>query len=394
MTASHDVIVLGLGGMGTAAAAHLARRGLRVLGLDQHAPGHDRGASHGETRLIRKAYFESPRYVPLLHRAYALWDELSEHAGAPLLHRSGLALCTPAGAAEAGATTAFARALATARALAVPVEELSAAQVRQRWPALALPDDMVCMFEPGAGFLEVDRCVAAHAVVARAHGAELRWQERVTAWSASARGVEVITDRGRHTAGRLVVTAGPWSAQVLSELALPLRVHRVHQLWFAAGEAMAAERGMPAYAFDVDGHFVYGFPRWGQWGAKICEHAAGAEVAPDDPPDDPLDAVAGAAHDATAGALVPPAVAAAIAAYLPQVRPALVHAKRCLYTMTPDENFVIDLHPRHANVCLAAGFSGHGFKFASVVGEILADLATAGTTAHPLDFLRLARFAG
>ncbi|MBK7538066.1 MAG: N-methyl-L-tryptophan oxidase [Myxococcales bacterium] len=383
MTASYDVIVLGLGGMGTAAAAHLARRGQRVLGLEQFAQGHDRGASHGETRLIRKAYFESPRYGPLLERAYQLWDELSEEVGASLLHRSGLALCTTADAAQdAGAGTSFARALATARQLAVPVQELSAAQVRARWPALALPDDMVCMFEPGAGFLEVDRCVRSHAEVATRHGATLRFGERVLSWSADAHGVAVTTEHGRFLAARLVVTAGPWAAAALSELALPLRVHLVHQLWFSAGDAMAAERGMPAYAFDVDGHFVYGFPRWGAWGAKICEHAPGPEVSPD----------ADGAKDAGAQVQVPQAVAAAISAYLPEVSPRLVHAKRCLYTMTPDEDFVVDLHPRHPHVCLAAGFSGHGFKFATVIGEVLADLSCERKTALPIDFLRLARF--
>lgn len=379
--AVYDVIVLGLGGMGAAAAAHLTQRGQRVLGLEQHALGHDAGASHGETRLIRRAYFESPRYVPLLERAYQLWDELSAATGEELLHRVGLALCAPRGGDAAGAS-AFARALATAQQVGVPVEELTAAQAMSRWPALRLPEDFACLYEPGAGFLAVERCVLAHHEVARRHGAELRAEEPVVSWRAEDDGVEVTTAKGRYRARALVIAAGPWSAPLLAELALPLRVHRVVQLWFPAGEAMAKERGMPCYAFDVGGHFFYGFPRWGQWGAKFCEHAPGAAVA-----DGALAAVDRSLHESDVTA-----VSEAVSRYLPEASPTPAHHKVCLYTMTPDEDFLIDLHPRHKNVAIAAGFSGHGFKFASVVGEILADLAIDGGTRHPIDFLKL-RFA-
>ncbi len=252
--------------------------------------------------------------------------------------------------------------------------------MRRRWPALAISDDLRCLFEPGAGFLEVDRCVMAHAEVARMHGADLIEHQRVLGWSADDAGVRVTTEHGRISARALVVTAGPWSASLLADLELPLRVHRVHQLWFAAGDGMALERGMPSYAFDLDGHFVYGFPRWGRWGAKICEHAPGPLVDPAAP------------TDLSCSPTVPTPVATAIARYLPQVRPELVAHRPCYYTMTPDENFLVDVHPQHRNVCVAAGFSGHGFKFASVIGEVLADLAMYGATELPIDFLRLARF--
>lgn len=384
-----DVIVLGLGAMGSAAAAHLAQRGARVLGLEQYPLAHDRGASHGESRLIRRAYFESPRYVPLLERAYELWDELAAHSGEPLLHRVGLALCAQAGDTGAGAAGPFARALATARQVGVPVEELSAAEARRRWPALRLPDDFACLHEPGAGFLEVERCVIAHAEHARRCGAELRFEEPVLRWSADhGRSVEVVTPRGSYSAGALVIAAGPWSALALAELSLPLRVHRVVQLWFSAGEAMAMERGMPCYAFDTGGRFFYGFPRWGGSSggggaalAKICEHAPGRLVDPQR-----LAEVDRQLHPEDFAQ-----VAAMIEAYLPEVDPRPVRGKTCLYTMTPDEDFLIDRHPHHANVQLAAGFSGHGFKFSSVVGEILADLTLEGQTRHPIDFLRLGR---
>jgi sarcosine oxidase len=398
----YDVIVLGLGAMGSAAAAQLARRGQRVLGLEQYALGHDRGASHGESRLIRRAYFESPCYVPLLERAYQLWDELAAQSGEPLLHRVGLALCaaqaapdatpdaTSIATSDAASAGPFARALSTAKQVGVTVEELSAAETRARWPALRLPEGFACLYEPGAGFLEVERCVRAHLEQARAHGAELRGEEPVLRWSAAddGRGVEVVTSRGTYSAGSLVIAAGPWSALALAELALPLRVHRVVQLWFAAGEAMAMERGMPCFAFDVGKRFFYGFPRWGgelSGGAlaKICEHAPGLEIDPRR-----LAEVDRQLHPEDSAA-----VAAMIGAYLPDVDPRPVRGKTCLYTMTPDEDFFLDRHPHHANVQLAAGFSGHGFKFSSVVGEILADLTLEGQTRHPIDFLRLGRLS-
>lgn len=392
VAAGFDVIVLGLGGMGSAAASHLARRGARVLGLEQHALGHDRGASHGESRLIRRAYFESPRYVPLLERAYELWDELAARTGMALLHRTGLALCAERASGEGGgeggrsAGGPFGRALATARAAGIPVEELSAAEAVARWPALNLPLHFSCLYEPGAGFLEVERCVLAHAEDARRHGAVLRQEEAVRSWRSDGTTVWVETDKGSYQARQLVIAAGPWSSLLLEELALPLRVHRVVQLWFAADDAMAMESGMPCFAFDVGGRFFYGFPRLPRGGApaaKICEHAPGTLI--------------DVQHLAEVDRQLHPedvsAVADTIRAYLPAVDAQPVHHKVCLYTMTPDEDFVVDRHPHHANVQLAAGFSGHGFKFSSVIGEILADLALQGQTRHPIDFLKLGRAA-
>jgi sarcosine oxidase len=257
-----------------------------------------------------------------------------------------------------------------------------------RWPALRLPEGFSCLYEPGAGYLEVERCVRAHCALAERHGAALRFDERVHRWSADAHGVEVVTALGTYRAGALVIAAGPWSGPVLAELALPLKVHRVVQLWFPATEAMAQERGMPCYAFDAGGRFIYGFPvgapPLGPHGAKICEHLPGQL----------LDARTLDAPGAVDRALRPEdfaAVAAAISAYLPGVTPRPAHHKTCLYTMTPDEDFIVDRHPAHERVCFAAGFSGHGFKFASVIGEILADLSLTGQTRHPVDFLRLER---
>jgi sarcosine oxidase len=250
--------------------------------------------------------------------------------------------------------------------------------VRARWPGLQPPDGFTCLYEPGAGFLDVERCVRAHLASARRHGAELRGQAQVLEWSADDHGVTVVTAGQRYHAGALVVAAGPWSAPMLAELALPLRVHRVMQLWFGAGPEMSVAHGTPCYAFDVAGHFVYGFPKRGPLGAKICEHAAGEELAVSD-----LGRVDRELREADTAAVL-----RVIRAYLPHVEPRIIHSKPCFYTMTPDQDFIVDTHPRHPRVAFAAGFSGHGFKFASVIGEILADLALRGRTELPIEFLR------
>jgi sarcosine oxidase len=363
-----DVVVLGLGAMGSAAAMHLARRGVRVLGLEQFGPAHDRGSSHGESRLIRRAYFESPAYVPLLERSYALWDELAAHAGATLLHRTGLVL--------------FGNRAATASDVArehrIAVERLSPAEARARFPSLRVDDDSEPLFEPGAGWLEVERCVRAHLDAARAASADLRFDEPALAWRAdpSSGQVEIDTRRGRHRAGRLVVTGGAWAPALLADLALPLHVHRVVQMWFTAGSAHQA----PCFGFDLPGHgFFYGFPRVGGR-VKVAEHTARQPLARPEDVRREIDA-----EDTRR-------VEDFVRGRLPQLATPPVVARTCLYTMTPDEHFVIDLHPRHPQVAFAAGFSGHGFKFSPVVGEILADLALEGRTRADIGFLRGSRF--
>jgi sarcosine oxidase len=362
-----DVIVLGLGAMGSAAAMHLARRGVRVLGLERFGPAHDRGSSHGESRLIRRAYFESPAYVPLLERSYQLWDALSADAGATLLHRTGLVL--------------FGRRAATASAVArehgIAVERLSPAEARARFPALRVDDDLEPLLEPEAGWLEVERCVRAHLDAARAASADLRFDEPALAWRVdpSSGQVEVETGRGRHRGGRLVVAAGAWAPSLLADLGLPLQVNRVVQTWFDAAPAHDA----PCFGFDLADGFFYGFPRTGGR-VKVAEHTARQPVAgPDDVRRD---------VDAADTRRVEEFVRERLA----HLRTPPARAKTCLYTMTPDEHFVVDRHPEHPQVAVAAGFSGHGFKFSPVVGEMLADLALEGRARPDAGFLRLARF--
>lgn len=362
-----DVIVLGLGAMGSAAAMHLARRGARVLGLERFGPAHDRGSSHGESRLIRKAYFESPAYVPLLERSYALWDALSADAGATLLHRTGLVLFGKRAAAAS----------AVAREHGVVVERLSPAEARVRFPALRVDDELEPLFEPGAGWLEVERCVRAHLDGARAASADLRFEEPALAWriDASSGHVEVETARERHRAGRLVVAGGAWAPSLLADLGLPLQVNRVVQTWF---NAAPAHDDAPCFGFDLSDGFFYGFPRVGGH-VKVAEHTARQPVGGPEEVRRSIDAA-----DTRR-------VESFVRDRLPQLRTAPVQAKTCLYTMTPDEHFIVDRHPQHPQVTIAAGFSGHGFKFSPVVGEMLADLSLEGRTRADAGFLGLAR---
>jgi monomeric sarcosine oxidase len=366
-----DVIVLGLGGMGSSTAYHLAGRGARVLGLERFALAHDHGSSHGETRLTRKAYFESPDYVPLLERAFDLWDALGREAGRPLLHRAGLLLL-----GEGSVQSSYARAQAIARHFGIETYELGGDEVRARFPAFEVPSSFRGLYEPGAGYLDVEHCVKAHAHQARARGAELHFEECVTGFSATAAGVRVTTNAAVYEAGALVVTAGPWAPELLAEVGIPLEVHRVVQSWFRAPERFREDHGMPCFAFDVEGAFVYGFPALGGC-MKIADHRAHAPIAG-------AGAIDRAIHPEDVAT-----VTRFVERFFPAIEGGRVASKTCLYTMTPDEHFVIDRHPRHSNVHFACGFSGHGFKFSSVVGEILADLATTGSTKHAIDFLRL-----
>jgi sarcosine oxidase len=310
-----DVIVVGTGGMGTAAACQLARRGGRVLGLDRFPLAHDRGSSHGQTRLIRQAYYEHPDYVPLLRRAYEAWRDLEQASGRRLLVESGLVMAGP----ETGEVVPGA--LASARIHDLAIETLAPAEAAARWPAFRVPDDWQVVYERQGGYLFVEDCVRAHAEVATARGAELRSGVSVHDWRISGHDVVVETDAGRFAAAKLVLGPGPWAGGLGRAVADPMAVDR-----------------------SVD---------------------AGEQVRID----------------------------AWIAAHLPALgRDRRDHAT-CLYTMSPDHHFVLGLHPDHPQVAIAAGFSGHGFKFASVVGEVLADLAITGGTPQPIGFLSPRRFA-
>lgn len=370
-----DIIVLGLGGMGTAAAAALARRGHRVVGIEQFQIGHDRGSSHGSTRIIRKAYYEHPDYVPLLCRAYERWYELEQSMGRRLFVECGvLSMGPPTAELVMGV-------LQSAAQHSLPVELLTYVELRKRYPQFVVDEQTVGVLERGAGFLPVEECVLAYAGLARRHGATLHEHEEILGWRADGRHVEVVTDKNRYAAERLVVTVGAWATRLLQDVGVPFSIMRQTPGWFGTSRPDLFRRDrFPCYMLDsADGAF-YGFPMIDSSGVKLAQHYGAAELA------DP------SAVDWTPA----PADAAPLRRFLDRHLPAVdgpcLHTGVCMYTLTPDRHFVIDLHPRHANVAVAAGFSGHGFKFASVVGEILADLAEQGRTKLPIQMFRATRF--
>ena len=371
-----DVIVAGAGGMGTAAAAHLARRGRSVLALDRFPPGHGRGSSHGQTRLIRLAYFEHPDYVPLLRRARELWRALQHETGTPLLTECGL---LSSGPADGDVITGTMR---SARDHGLAVERMPAHEAMARWPAFRIPVGWESVFEREAGHLAVEACVRAHAEVAARHGVVIEADHDIRGWRVEGGAVIVETSRESISAGRLVLCPGPWAADLVRLPAIPFTVLRKSLFWYrsTAGLSPADATSLPAFAFDTPRGFFYGFPALDARGLKLAEHTGGRVVT------DPLhvDRAIDAAEQAT--------IEGWLTDHLPGVGHARTAHEVCLYTMSPDHNFVVGLHPEHPQVAVAAGFSGHGFKFASVIGEVLADLALTGTTPQPVGFLSPQRF--
>ncbi len=370
-----DTIVLGLGAMGSAAVDELAQRGQRVLGFDRHDPPHAFGSSHGKSRIIRLAYMEDPAYVPLLRRAYELWNEIESDSGAKLLDLCGLLLMGPPdGEILGGAHLAAER-------HAAQLEAVDRAEVTRRFPAFALPEGFEAAWEPLAGYLRVEDCVRTYARRAALLGAELRTGESIRSFRADARGVCVETDREVYEAERLVLCPGAWAPALLPGIAVraELRVLRKVLLWHPRRDAQAA---VPDHTFFVElpyGGF-YGFPCLDGRTVKLAEHTGGEAI------DDPL------ALDRELRAADSAGPERFIAELIPGLAARPVRHGVCMYTMTRDAHFLVDTHPEHPNVVFAAGFSGHGFKFMSAMGAILSELAVDGHTPSPIDFLGLDRF--
>jgi sarcosine oxidase len=377
-TPTFDVIVLGLGGMGSATAFELARRGARVLGLEQFPLGHDRGSSHGHTRIIRKAYYEHPDYVPLVCRAYEGWYDLEQRTGRHLLTECP---CLSLGPHDCRLLSGTAE---SARQHNLPVESLAPDDLRRRFPAFRFGPELSGVLERSAGFLHVDDCVTAHQQEATRLGALLRDREAVVAWQASGpHRVTVRTTATEYEASRLVLTAGAWAGQLLAGWGAPLRVMRQVPQWFAPRDARLFRRDVfPVFIAELpEGHF-YGLPALDAHGVKVARHYGAPELSGPEEVD----------RHVTEADEAP--VRAFLERHLPDAAGPRRRASVCLYTVTPDRHFVLDVHPDHPNVVLAAGFSGHGFKFAPVVGEVLADLSESGHTDWPIGMFRLRRFTG
>lgn len=374
---AYDVIVAGVGGMGSAACWHLAQRGQRVLGLERFDIGHSMGSSHGMTRIIRLAYFEGSQYVPMVKRAHELWSETGKLAGTQLLYVTGSVDLAPEGAGfvESSRQSCLDHDL--------PHETLTRAEVMKRFPAFNLPEGQVGLWQPGGGFVASERAIYAHVGLAQSKGATIRANEPVLEWSTTAHGgVRVVTPRGTYTAGKLVLTSGAWMDTLNPALAPHIKTVKQAIGWYSVKNPERFRIGnFPVFILTVDEGNFYGFPLWEHPGFKLGGPHFGRE------PIDPSN------PDRTPSERQGKMIADAISRYFPDALPEALALKACIYTVTPDEHFVIDTMPGAEQVAFASCCSGHGYKFASVIGEILADISISGMTRFDLSPFRLDRFA-
>ena len=373
--ARFDVVVIGLGVMGSAALHHLAVRSVRVLGIEQYEPGHDRGSSHGATRIIRLGYFEHPSYVSLLREAYPLWRELEAKVGRRLLHTTGIAeIGAPESELVQGTLTA-------ARQNALPHDILDAAALMRRYPAFRVPGDFVGVVQPDGGFLDAEPALLGLIELARAGGAAIRTNEAVRAIEPHPAGVRVVTGRDVVETSAVIVTAGARVKSLIPDLPAPLRITRQVLAWFEPRDtAMFSADRFPVFMIESPHGFHYGFPMDPHRGVKLGKHHHLDEtVNPDN-------------YDRTVSPRDERAIRVALENYIPAADGKLTAATTCLYTMAPDGDFIIDTLPGWPQVVIGSPCSGHGFKFAPLIGEILADLATSGQTKRDIARFRLARF--
>lgn len=376
MSRSYDVVVAGVGGMGSAAAYHLAERGLRVLGLERFDIPHDRGSSHGVNRIFRLASYEDPLYVPMMRRARDLWLELEEQAGERLVWVTG---SIDAGPPDGDV---FPGSVESCRLHGLDHEILDHADLSSRFPGYRLPVGTMALLQPEGGFVLCERGIVAHVDAAVARGAEVRARERVTAWSATpGGGVQVETERGRYEAGGLVFTAGAWSRDLLPELTGLAVPERQVLGWFQPRRPeLFTVDSFPVFNLEAPEGRFYGFPVFGVPGFKIGRYHHLEEATHPDGVDREV-------HPRDEEIL-----RAAVSRYFPDADGPTMALKTCLFTNSPDEHLIVDSLPGHPQVVVAAAFSGHGYKFAPVIGEILADLAVEGATGHDISRFRLARF--
>lgn len=370
----YDVIVVGVGGMGSAVTYHLAQRGLRVLALERHGIPHELGSSHGITRIIRLAYYEDPSYVPLLRRAFALWRSLESLSGERLLHVTGAVDAGPPGSRVVEGS------LRSCVAHTLPHSVLDGAELARRFPGYRLPRDYQAILQPDGGFLLPERCITAHVRLARAAGAEIRDSVMVDGWDAGSSGVAVRAGGETHRAAQLVICAGAWMPALAPSLAPLLTPERQVLAWFAVRDpAWFSPTRFPVFVMDAEeGHF-YGFPEFGVPGFKLGKYHHRREIVDPDQLDRSVHAV-----DVDV-------LRAFVARHFPDAAGALLRTKVCLFTNTPDEHFIVDRIPGAAEVLGISACSGHGFKFCSVIGEIAADLVQQGETRHDISLHRLAR---
>jgi sarcosine oxidase len=378
-----DVIVVGLGAMGSATILRLVERGLRVVGLDRFCPPHDRGSTHGETRITRLAIGEGSEYVPLVRRSHELWRELEHRARRTLLHQIG-------GLVIGNRDNAF---LEQTRAVAaehkIGHENLSSADLARRFPMFSVSAECEAYLEPEAGFVRPEAAVSAQLTLAQRLGADLRFGEEVTAWASCAAGVEVTTANGRFEAQQLVLSAGAWITKLLPEGSLEIAVYPQLLHWFPIRSGYEALRGMPVFVWETGAdrndfaHAMafYGFPAIDgpDGGVKLATESYEATVDPDEPATNSVSDAAGRIYEEY------------LASRFPWVGSKPMRSMRCLYTTTRGSRFVIDRHPRHENVVIVSACSGHGFKHSPAIGEAVAQLVADGASQIDLSSFAMPR---
>ncbi len=381
MRISYDFIVAGAGSMGSATAYYLAKQGFRVLAIDQFDPPHDQGSHAGQSRIIRKAYFEHPDYVPLLHRSYELWKAFEEEIGERIYYETGIVYFGDA----SHPTLAGVR--SSAKLYDVKLEVLDPQRSSVEFPEFNLPASFQTLVEPEAGFVRPEFAIGKYLTEAKRLGARLLVNERVLSWTSGPDGVSATTDKGVHYGGKLILTAGSWMKKLVSPLDRHLRVTRQTLAWVSPKDPDAFALGnFPCWFIeDPQLGMFYGFPILpyesfgGPIGLKIASHRPGETVDPD-------------AVDRKTLAEEQQAIQTVLSKYFHDAGQEIITLKTCLYTYSPDENFIIDILPdTYKRVVVAAGFSGHGFKFVPVVGELLSQLATGKAPTLKTDFLGMSR---
>ncbi|MDB5022146.1 MAG: N-methyl-L-tryptophan oxidase [Pedobacter sp.] len=375
MANTYDVIVLGLGAAGSSSLYHLSKSGKKVCGIDQYSPPHNLGSSHGQSRITRQAYHENPMYVPFIKRAYELWDELAMASGRNLFKRTGGIML---GTANSGVILGAER---SAKTHHIPYEYLNSKEIHNRFPVFKTPEDTVGILETNAGILFPEECITANLELAEQNGATIKLEEKIISIDHQPGSIAITTSKGHYTTEKLIVAAGAWTPELMAELELPLTVERQVLFWFlpkSPGLKNLDYNSLPVYIWEYTaGKAFYGFPNLGE-GLKIAHHHAGEITSP-----------------GTISKLVGDDEVVAMEHVLRnflEIEPVFNYATTCMYTNTPDNDFIIDYHPFNKNIIIASPCSGHGFKFASVNGKILSDMALGQEPELDISAFRISRF--
>ncbi|GAA0330975.1 N-methyl-L-tryptophan oxidase [Bacillus carboniphilus] len=371
----YEVVIVGAGTAGMSAGMFLAKKGVKTLLIDAFDPPHNQGSHHGDTRIIRHAYGEGRFYVPLALRAQSLWEELEKESGETLFLQTGIL--------GAGNTDSpfIKETVKSAKEYDLRLEVMNAEDIQKRWSGIQLPEDFIGCFEPNSGILLAEKCVAAFRKLALRYGADLWTYTNVEALKSQEEGIEIKTNKGKVYADRCIVTAGAWTSRLLHTLEIPLTPTRKTVSWFEADETRFNANVFPGFFFQLPTQSYYGFPSIDGCGVKLGRMDGGQSIDPDN-----MNRTFGDFEEDEGD------VRGFLQEYMPAAAGKLKQGKVCIFTRTPDEHFIMDTHPEYKNVLIAGGFSGHGFKFGSVMGEILSKLSLGEAIPFDLSHFKLGRF--